>query len=215
MKSDFRVLITAGPTREYFDPVRYMSNPSSGKMGYAIASEAASRGFQVDLVSGPVSLSCPEGVNRIMVETGDQMLDATAKRFPDCDLFIAVAAVMDFRPACYESQKLKKDGNSLHVELLPTTDILKTMSDRKTKQIVVGFSAETNDVEENAKKKLVRKDLHWIVANLVGAETGGFGTDDNEVVILGKDGQRIHVSPRSKVEVAQAILDVVTSIENS
>lgn len=209
VSSNFKVLISAGPTREYFDSVRFLSNPSTGKMGYAIAEAAIERGFKVDLVSGPVSLKCPLGVNRISVETGEQMLNAVDALFPKCDLFISVAAVMDFRPISYENTKLKKDGNSIKVELSPTIDILKTMSDKKESQILVGFSAETNDLEENAKKKLFSKKLDWIVANLVGGSSGGFGSEMNEVVLLGCRGERVPVSSNFKKEVAKKILEKV------
>lgn len=211
--SDFnvvKVLITAGPTREYFDPVRFLSNPSTGKMGYALAQFCAEQeAMDVTLISGPVSLECPKDVKRIMVETGEEMYQAVSNHFDGCDLFIAVAAVMDFRPAIYTDQKFKKDGNSLQVNLLPTKDILKEMSFRKKDQILVGFSAETNDVENNALAKMNRKDLHWIVANQVGAESGGFGRNENSVLILGKNGERWEVSSRSKYEVARQIIQKV------
>ncbi|MDP0494838.1 MAG: phosphopantothenoylcysteine decarboxylase, partial [Verrucomicrobiota bacterium JB024] len=153
--SPIRCLITAGPTREFFDPVRYISNPSSGKMGYALAAAARTAGWQVELISGPVALPAPEGVGVVPVVTGRDMLKAVRERFPACDILIKVAAVCDMRPKHLYPHKVKKDALSLTVEFEPVEDILKTVAaDKRPGQIVVGFAAETQDVEEYARRKL-------------------------------------------------------------
>ena len=159
-----KILITAGATREFFDPVRYISNPSSGKMGYAIAAAARERDWETELVSANVALTPPPGVNLIEVVTGDDMLSAARERFPECDILVKTAAVCDFRPKYYEAHKRKKDGNGMMVEFEPTTDILKTLAAGKNpRQTVVGFAAETQDIEAYAQKKLREKNLDLIV----------------------------------------------------
>jgi len=212
MKSLFRCLLTAGPTREYLDPVRFFSNGSSGKMGFALAAAAAKRGWSVDLVSGPVSLPPPPGVSVHRVVSAADMYAACEPLFEQCDLFIAVAAVADYRPKDVSNQKQKKNPGAVTLELVPTIDVLKTLSARKKEsQTVVGFAAETNDVESYARRKLVEKKLDWIVANDVSQAGIGMNADDNSVTILGADGSRQLFGPAPKGDVADFILKCVAA----
>lgn len=207
-----KVVITAGPTVEPIDPVRYISNHSSGKFGYAIAAEAAKRGAEVTLVSGPVSLDVPEGVNVVNVNTACDMLEATRQPFRDSDLAIFTAAVADVRPARPFDHKMKKgvdDAALSTIELIENPDILKTLASEKQGQFVVGFAAETNDVIENATRKLERKKADLIVANQVGGGKA-FGKDDNEVVFVTTEGASESHSG-SKQSLACVLLDEVES----
>lgn len=205
-----RCLLTAGPTREYLDPVRFLSNGSSGKMGYALAAAAARRGWTVDLVSGPVALAPPEGVTVQRVTSAAEMLAACEPRFGECDLFIAVAAVADFRPKERSAQKQKKTTGTQALELVPTVDILKTLAARKREgQLVVGFAAETHDVEAYARRKLVEKRLDWIVANDVSGAGVGMEADANAVTMIGAGGQRASFGPAPKAEVAEFVLRLI------
>lgn len=207
MPAPFRCLITAGPTREHLDPVRFLSNGSSGKMGYALAAAAAARGWRVDLVSGPVALPCPTGVTRHAVVSADDMLAACTPLFPACDLFIAVAAVADYRPAQRDPRKQKKVPGPVSLDLVPTVDVLKTLSaQRAAHHLIVGFAAETNDVETYARRKLAEKRLDWIVANDVGAAGIGMDADDNAVLLIGADGTRQAFGPAHKSTVADWLL---------
>lgn len=211
-KSSFRCLLTAGPTREHLDPVRFLSNGSSGKMGFALAAAAAKRGWQVDLVSGPVSLPTPDGVSIHRVVSAADMYTACVPLFDRCDLFIAVAAVADYRPKEISDRKQKKIPGEITLELVPTIDVLKTLStERKRSQTVVGFAAETNDVENYARKKLLEKRLDWIVANDVSQTGIGMNADNNSVTILGADGSRQVFGPAPKADVADFILNCVAA----
>ncbi len=202
-----RCLITAGPTREHFDPVRFLSNGSSGKMGYALAAAATRRGWQVDLVSGPVALPAPDAASVHRVISAAEMFAACETLFASCDLFIAVAAVADYRPREVAKQKRKKDGGPVTIELIPTVDILKTLAaNKRPAQVVVGFAAETTDVENYARKKLIEKRLDWIVANDVSQSGIGMNADDNAVVLIGSTGVRFPFGPAPKVDVADFIL---------
>lgn len=202
-----RCLLTAGPTREHLDPVRFLSNGSSGKMGYALAAAAAARGWQVDLVSGPVALPEPPGVRVRRVVSAADMFAACEPLFAACDVFIAVAAVADYRPKEISAQKQKKQGGPVTLELVPTIDILKTLSARKRPgQTVVGFAAETNDVEAYARRKLAEKRLDWIVANDVSRADIGMNADDNAILLLGAAGTREAFGPAPKDRVAAFIL---------
>lgn len=202
------VLITAGATREFFDPVRFISNPSSGKMGYALATAAREHAWNVELISANVALPPPDGVKLTKVVTGDEMLAAAKAAFPHCDILIKTAAVCDFRPKHYETHKRKKDGNGMIVEFEPTTDILKTLAAEKSPhQTVVGFAAETRDIEAYARKKLCEKNLDLIVANLVGrGDVGAFGSDENAVVLLGHNAFRKAFSQAPKIEIARRLI---------
>lgn len=202
-----RVLVTAGPTREAIDPVRYITNRSSGKMGYAIAEAAAERGADVTLISGPVSLRTPSGVKRVDIVSSDELCDSVIERFPGCDILVMAAAPADFTPAEFSSEKIKKGGDNLTLNLRATRDILKTIAPLKSNQKVVGFAAETHNVENNAIEKLKRKKLDFIAANDVTAEGAGFGTDTNIITLYGADGSREHSGMVTKREAADWLLD--------
>ena len=212
MTKPFRCLLTAGPTREHLDPVRFLSNGSSGRMGYALAEAAAALGWEVDLVSGPVALAPAVGVRLHRVISAQEMFAACEPLFATCDLFIAVAAVADFRPKAVAAHKTKKTGAALTLELEPTVDILKTLAARKTaSQCVVGFAAETRDVEQYARRKLEEKNLDWIVANDVSQAGVGMDAEDNTVIVIGRAGTRVSFGPAPKRAVAEFILDQITS----
>ena len=202
-----RVLVTAGPTREAIDPVRYITNRSSGKMGYAIAEAAAERGADVTLISGPVSLRTPAGVKRVDIVSSDELCDSVIERFPGCDILVMAAAPADFTPAEFSSEKIKKGGDNLTLNLRATRDILKTIAPLKSNQKVMGFAAETHNLENNAIEKLKRKKLDYIAANDVTAEGAGFGTDTNIITLYGADGSREHSGMVTKREAADWLLD--------
>lgn len=205
-KAALRCLITAGPTREFFDPVRFVSNPSSGKMGYAIAAAAAELGWSVDLVSGPVALAVPQGVRCHKVVTGDEMLAATAALFAQADILIKTAAVCDFRPKARSAHKVKKDALAMTYEFEPTVDILRTLATRKKpEQYVVGFAAETEAVERHAREKLDAKNLDCICANFVG-EGGAFEADANTLHVIERTGTVTVLGPASKEQVAAELI---------
>ncbi len=209
-----RVLITTGPTVEPIDPVRFISNPSSGKTGFALAEAAQERGAEVQLVCGPVQLDNPAGVEVMRVKTALQMYDAVDARFDDTDIAIFAAAVSDFRPAKPADYKLKKgsaDAQLQILELVENPDILASMGARKRPdQVVVGFAAETEDVEENARKKLVSKHADLIIGNLAG-NGRAFGTEENEIVLVDADGIA-HAGPTSKRDLADIILDAALKV---
>ncbi len=205
-----RVLVTAGPTREPLDPVRYLSNRSSGKMGYALAEAAQRRGADVTLVSGPTALTAPGGMEIMRVETALEMADAVFSRSAQADYVFAAAAVSDYRPAEAAPQKLKKTGNAATLTLTPTPDILAELSRRKPAgQTLVGFAAETEHLLDHARRKLEAKRLDWIVANDVMQEGAGFDGDTNIVTLLGAQGQEIALPLMTKREVAERVLDAV------
>jgi phosphopantothenoylcysteine decarboxylase/phosphopantothenate--cysteine ligase len=214
VKQPLRCLVTAGPTREHLDPVRFLSNGSSGRMGYALAGAALARGWHVDLVSGPVALPPPPGAVTHRVVSAAEMLAACEPLFDGCDVFIAVAAVADFRPKAMAGKKLKKsettDGMTL--ELVPTVDILKTLSGRKRPgQVVVGFAAETHDLEASGLRKLAEKNLDFVVANDVSRPGVGMEAENNAIVILSRMGRRWVFGPAPKRAVAEFILEKVTT----
>ncbi|PIQ60573.1 MAG: bifunctional phosphopantothenoylcysteine decarboxylase/phosphopantothenate--cysteine ligase CoaBC [Bacteroidetes bacterium CG12_big_fil_rev_8_21_14_0_65_60_17] len=201
------VTVTAGPTREPIDPVRYISNRSSGTMGFALAETAARLGAEVTLISGPVTLSTPDGVERrIDVETTAEMHEAVLTRSAD-DIIVMVAAVADFAPAAASTRKIKKDGQGRALELVPTVDILADLGARRREgQQLIGFALETNDGLENARGKLTRKNLDWIVLNVLGEDGAGFGPGTNKVTLLGADGSTISLPVLPKADVAAAIV---------
>jgi len=206
------VLITAGPTREALDPVRFLSNRSTGKMGCALAQAAQELGHRVTLVAGPIALPPPEGVTVVAVESASDMAAAVKARAPEADLIIMAAAVADYRPKVQSPVKIKKGAGDLVLELERTEDILASLGQMKRPgQILVGFAAETNDVTAHAAAKLARKNLDWIAANLVGVPGRGFAADDNAVTLLGRSGARIELALQSKPELARKILAVVTA----
>jgi phosphopantothenoylcysteine decarboxylase/phosphopantothenate--cysteine ligase len=204
------VLITAGPTREKIDPVRYITNRSSGRMGYALAEAALRRGAHVLLVSGPTSITPPDAVEMTRVETAEQMREAALQLFPQATIVIKTAAVSDYRPKAAAGQKLKRTG-PMSLELEPTTDILAELAGKKTNQLIVGFAAETENVLENARKKLAKKKLDAIVVNDVSQEGVGFDSERNAVTILTQD-EVVEVPETSKWEVAQRVLDQVVKL---
>ncbi|MCP8970189.1 bifunctional phosphopantothenoylcysteine decarboxylase/phosphopantothenate--cysteine ligase CoaBC [Ectobacillus ponti] len=209
-----KVLVTAGPTRERIDPVRYLSNFSSGKMGYAIAGEAAKLGADVTLVTGPSALPIPPNVQAVSVESAQEMLEAVLSRYDSVDAVIKTAAVADYRPKTVHGEKMKKQADELVIELERTTDILKTLGMRKRQQVLVGFAAETTNVAEYAAGKLESKNLDMIVANDVTKAGAGFGTDTNIVTMYKRDGTSIPLPMLSKQEVARSLLAEVQGLLN-
>jgi phosphopantothenoylcysteine decarboxylase / phosphopantothenate---cysteine ligase len=208
------VLVTAGPTREDLDPVRYLTNRSSGKMGYAVAEAAARRGARVILVSGPTSLETPVGVERIDVRSAEEMLRVVVDRFPDCSAAIFAAAVADYRPATTSTQKLKRGNEPQIVALEPTPDILASVASNKGGRLIVGFAAETQNLSENARKKLTEKNADLIVANDVTAQGAGFDHETNVVTLFTRDGRELVLPRMEKREVAQHILDEVIRLRS-
>jgi phosphopantothenoylcysteine decarboxylase/phosphopantothenate--cysteine ligase len=208
-----RILVSAGPTWEPFDPVRFISNPSSGKMGYALARVAARRSAQVSLVSGPCSLDTPSGVERICVATASQMQNTISELAPRMDAIVMAAAVSDYRPSERAPQKLKKEQQGHVVSLQPNPDILAGLGKMKPPaQVLVGFAAETENLIENARNKLIRKNLDFIVANNLSQEGSGFGCDTNEVKILDRNGGIAELPPLTKEQVAAEVWNRVEQL---
>ncbi len=203
------ILITAGPTRERLDPVRYLTNRSSGKMGFAVAAAAREAGAHVTMVTGPVQLPTPAGVTRINVESARDMYAAVHRQIADADVFIAAAAVADFQPVSVAKQKIKKQGLAVKLELEPAPDIVKSVADMAKRPFVVGFAAETNDVEENARSKLKRKKLDMIAANQVG-EGIAFDCDDNALTVIWPGG-KVEVARGPKIDVARQLVALIAS----
>ena len=208
-----KVVVTAGPTRERIDPVRFLTNYSSGKMGYAIAEQAQKLGADVTLISGPVSILVPNGVNVVSVESAAQMYEAVLKEYTDAHYVFKTAAVADYRPKQTFDQKMKKQPGEKVIELERTNDILFELGRRKERQLLIGFAAETNDVEEYALSKLEKKNLDMIVANNVASANAGFGVDTNIVSIFKRDGERIDYPLMTKQEVAKEIILQAISIK--
>ena len=211
MKKFKKILISAGPTREKIDPVRFISNRSSGKMGYALAEKAVDFAENVILVSGPVNLEVPSGVQCINIESAAEMAAAMFNESHDADLIIMCAAVADYRPKFVHDTKMKKSDGDLTIVLERTTDILKTLGENtKAGQILAGFAAETNDILENAQSKLERKNLDFIIANDVSSSSqGGFAKDVNAVTIIDRSGHREVFDLCSKKELAGKILKYI------
>lgn len=203
------VLITAGPTQEPLDPVRYLSNRSSGKMGYALAQAALDRGAQVILVSGPVTLNPPKGAEVIHVRTAAEMREAVFANLEPATIVIKCAAVADFRPSVESKQKIKKTSARISLELEPTPDILAELGRKRGDRLLIGFAAETGNLEAEARRKLETKNCDMIVANLVGAADTGFESDANEVVLALRTGETIPLPRASKREIADQILGQV------
>ena len=201
-----KILITSGRTKENIDPVRYLSNNSSGKMGYSLAQAAVDLGAEVTLISGPTNLKVPNGLEKfIFVESALEMYEKVDEYFKNTDIFIACAAVADYRPKEYKKEKIKKSDSDFVIELVRNTDILLEMSKKKEKQLLVGFAAETNDIKENALKKLEKKNLDIIVAN----DASVMGSDENVIEIIKKDRTSVEISQKSKIELAYDILNEV------
>ncbi len=206
------VLITAGPTQEKIDPVRYFTNRSSGKMGYAIAREASKRGAKVILISGPTNLEKPDNVEFVPVISAAQMYKKVIERYEEVDVVVKSAAVADYRPKNIHDQKVKKQPSDWAVEMERTTDILQTLGDKKTKQLLVGFAAESENVDEYAKEKLKRKNLDMIVANSIVQAGAGFQGDTNIVTIYKKDGTSKALPLMSKQEVSANLLNEIEQL---
>jgi phosphopantothenoylcysteine decarboxylase/phosphopantothenate--cysteine ligase len=203
------ILVTAGPTREALDPVRFLTNRSSGKMGYAVAEAAVRRGAKVILVSGPTELQIPEGVDWMPVNTAEEMRNSVLERAPEANVVVMAAAVADYRPAIAHPSKLKRGEHALTLQLEPTPDILAQLGREKGSRVLIGFAAETDRMAENARAKLVRKGADMIVANDVTQEGAGFDGDTNIVTLLLRDGRDIALPKMSKFNVANRIFDEV------
>lgn len=208
------VLITAGPTREPIDPVRYISNRSTGRMGYALAQAAHRAGAGVTLVSGPVNLDAPSGVERISVSSAIEMRDAVIERVAKVDIFIACAAVSDYRVEQVAAQKIKKTTQKIKLELIPNPDIVSEVTRLKNKPFTLGFAAETEKLEQRALEKLQGKNLDMIAANRVAAEQTGFESDTNELIVIWPDGQRL-LALKDKNEIAKQLIDLVAEHYNA
>ena len=204
-----RVLLTAGPTREPIDPVRYISNHSSGKMGYALATALREAGALVTLISGPTILPPPAGVSMVAVETAQQMHEAVMARLPT-DIFVATAAVADYRVDHAAVNKIKRRDSVLELKLVPNEDILKCVAATVPPPFTVGFAAETNDVEQHARDKLERKAIDMVAANLVGGANVGFNADDNELLVIWRGGS-LHLPRTTKTRLARALVDVIAA----
>ena len=206
------VLITAGPTYEKIDPVRFIGNYSSGKMGFALAEECFKRGANVTLVAGPVHIACSEGINRIDVESCEQMYEACQKAFPAANAAILCAAVADFKPLSFSDTKIKREKDNLHIDLQPTHDIAAALGQQKTsQQRIVAFALETNNEETNASAKLVKKNADFIVLNSTRNAGTTFQTDDNQITIISKGGKKEYEKKRKHL-VARDIIDELVSI---
>jgi phosphopantothenoylcysteine decarboxylase/phosphopantothenate--cysteine ligase len=204
-----RILVTAGPTHEALDPVRFITNPSSGKMGFAIARAAEHRGACVTLISGPVNLPDPANIKVVRVKTAAEMAQAVFDRMEKADIIIKSAAVSDYRPKDVAPQKIKKGDEETILTLVKNQDILKELGRRKTHQFLVGFAAETEELEKNASKKLAEKNLDIIVGNLVNHPGSGFGTDTNQVTLFYRSGIRESLPAMEKEAVAHLLLDKI------
>lgn len=205
-----KILITAGPTREKIDTVRFISNRSSGKMGYALAEAAVKGGNKVTLVSGPVSLAAPHGVKLVKIESAAEMAAEVYKEASDADVIIMAAAVADYKPKLIYEGKLKKSEDPLVLELECTEDILENLGKKKKKgQFLVGFAAETSDLLKNAEKKLKEKNLDWIIANDISKSDRGFAVDTNAVTLLSRDGRKIDIPLQKKSDLAGKIIEII------
>lgn len=207
-----KILITAGPTYEKIDPVRFIGNYSSGKMGFALAEECSRRGARVVLVAGPVSLTCTENIQRVDVESCKEMYEVAVEEFPNCDAAILCAAVADFRPETIAEQKIKRVGDELLLKLKPTQDIAATIGSMKGEgQRIVAFALETNEEESNAQRKLEKKNADFIVLNSTRIPGTTFQADDNQITIINKEGKKSYAK-KPKTEVARDIIDELVSI---
>lgn len=204
-----KVLVSAGPTIAPIDPVRYITNRSTGKMGYAIAKEARDRGAEVILVSGPTNLEPPKNVKIINIKTNEEMKKEILQNFKWADIVIKSAAVADYKPKEYSKEKIKKGEGDLNICLTRDNDILKFLGEIKTHQVLVGFAAESDNVLQNAERKLKNKNLDFIVANDITSSDTGFGSEDNKVVILSKNNEKLELEKMSKKKVASNIFDMI------
>ena len=203
------VLITAGPTISEIDPVRFITNRSSGKMGYAIAKEARNRGANVTLISGPTSLEAPKNMEVVNISTNEEMRCEVIKRYDNADIVVKAAAVADYKAKNYSEQKIKKGDGDLEISFIRDNDILMELGSKKDKQILVGFAAESQNLKENAKRKLERKNLDYIVANDITGKETGFASENNKVLIISRDGNEQSLDIMSKQEVAEKLFDII------
>jgi phosphopantothenoylcysteine decarboxylase / phosphopantothenate---cysteine ligase len=207
-----RIVVTAGPTREPLDPVRFLSNRSSGKMGYAIAEAAIEASHQVTLISGPVNLCAPANVRFESVNTSDEMFEAVQRATRACDVLVMCAAVADYKPGSYSHEKIKKKSTTLQLELIPTRDILVSLANQDHSLFVVGFAAETENVAANAEKKLREKKCDLVVANDVSRADCGMESDENEVTIFFKSGESEKISRASKKIIARELIKIISNV---
>ncbi|MFJ8063873.1 bifunctional phosphopantothenoylcysteine decarboxylase/phosphopantothenate--cysteine ligase CoaBC [Psychrobacillus sp. NPDC096426] len=210
-----KVVVTAGPTRERIDPVRFLTNFSSGKMGYAMAEAAADLGAETILISGPVSINPPSDVKVISVESAKEMYEAVLEQFETASIVIKTAAVADYKPKEVHDRKMKKQPGDATIVLERTTDILAALGQRKTTQLLIGFAAETNDVKHYAKGKLAKKNADYIIANDVTEAGSGFGTDTNSVTLVGKNDVEIHFDHLPKKDLALQLLQTIMTLETA
>ena len=207
-----RFVVTAGPTREAIDPVRFISNRSSGKMGYAIAEAALARGHEVTLISGPAQVPPPLGAKYISITASEELHDAVRRAVRACDVLVMCAAVSDYKPAAPATRKMQKRKSPFALKLIPTRDILASLPKDQRRYLVVGFAAETHDLEINAQKKLRRKNCDMIVANDVSRSDSGMESDENEVVIFSRDGEPEKISRASKKIIARKLVKKISKM---
>ena len=207
-----KFVVTAGPTREPIDPVRFLSNRSSGKMGYAIAEAAIEAGHDVTLISGPANLDTPKNVRALSIQTSDEMYEAVRNAVRNCDVLVMCAAVADYKPAKYSSQKLKKKSATLSLDLVPTRDILSSIASQDRSFLVVGFAAETENVAANAQKKLRAKNCDMIVANDVSSSDYGMESAENEVTIFFRNGETKTISRAPKKNIARELVKIISNM---
>jgi phosphopantothenoylcysteine decarboxylase/phosphopantothenate--cysteine ligase len=207
-----RFVVTAGPTREAIDPVRFLSNRSSGKMGYAIAEAAVAAGHSVKLISGPASIAPPEGAEFISIVTSDELHDEVHRAVRECDVLVMCAAVSDYKPAVVAPRKIKKQKAPFALELIPTRDILASLPSENRNYLVVGFAAETHDLESNAQKKLREKNCDAIVANDVSQPDSGMESDENAVTIFFRNDETKSISRASKKIIARELVKIISKM---
>ena len=207
-----RIVVTAGPTREAIDPVRFISNRSSGKMGYAIAQAAREAGHQVTLITGPVTIELPDDVDVVPIKSSDELFDAVHKYIRYCDVLVMCAAVSDYKPANFSTQKLEKHREAFTLELIATRDILASLPTQDRGYLVIGFAAQTHDLEQNALRKLRVKNCDAIVANDVSRSDSGMESDNNEVVIFFRDGECKTISRAPKIAIARELMQIICEL---
>jgi phosphopantothenoylcysteine decarboxylase/phosphopantothenate--cysteine ligase len=207
-----KFIVTAGPTREAIDPVRFISNRSSGKMGYAIASQALAAGNDVTLISGPSALPAPPGARFISIVSSDELFDAVHRAVPECDVLVMCAAVSDYKPAFVSAKKMSKHKTSFSIEMVPTRDILASLPREHRTYLVVGFAAETHDLEMHAQKKLVSKGCDIIVANDVSSPELGMESDENEVTVFFQNAEMRKISRASKKNIADELVKIISKM---
>ena len=207
-----RFVVTAGPTREAIDPVRFISNRSSGKMGYAIAEAALAQGNEVTLISGPAAIAPPRGATFVSITTSDELHDAVQRALPECDVLVMCAAVSDYKPAAVSPQKMKKRNAPFALRLIATRDILASLPKENRRFLVVGFAAETHDLKINAREKLLRKNCDLMVANDVSGKDSGMESDENEVVILFRNGEMKKISRAPKKNIARDLVKIISKM---